>query len=167
MIRLAGAGLILFCGVWAWMLYLREERRRRAAVEELLYALHRIETEIRYEKEPLLPLLTQLGADCRGDAGEFFREFVRLHRAAPERSLSACWEEASAVLPLPEEGRSLWQGFIRRFGGDEAGVRAAAALTADGLRTLRAGQEAARMEKRKLSGAVCLTAAAFLVLLLL
>lgn len=167
MIRVFGTLLVFAGGVGAWQGYLSGLRRQRAAVEELLYALRRIEAEIRYERKPLLQLAERLERDCRGEAALFFGTFLRLYRAAPEEDFARSWHAAAASLPLPPEGRALWGDVARRLIGDEESVRGSLTLAATELAALQQRLASEWPGRRKVSGAVCFTAAALVVVLFL
>ena len=67
MIKLVGSLCVLFAGGSVWWLQHQEQRRRRQVLAELAAALERMETSIRLNRTPLLPLFRQAARGrCRG-----------------------------------------------------------------------------------------------------
>ena len=167
MIRALGALLVFAGGGSVSLLWVARRRREIAAAGELLYALHRLEREIRCEKKPLPPLFRALAEETKGEGQRFFAGLMRRWEAEPETPLPQLWLAQSDTLLLPQEGRRVWQELGRRLAGDEESLQGALRLAAEELEELRRRLERALPEARRLSAAVCLSASAFLVLLLL
>ncbi|MGM9618708.1 MAG: stage III sporulation protein AB [Oscillospiraceae bacterium] len=166
MIRALGALLVFAGGGSVSLLTVARKRREIAAAGELLYALHRLEREIRCEKKPLPPLFQALAEETKGEGQRFFAGLIQRWEAAPETPLPQLWLAQSCALLLPEEGRRVWRELGRRLAGDEESLQGALRLASEELEELRRRLERALPEARRLSAAVCLSASAFLVLLL-
>lgn len=167
MIRALGALLVLAGGGGLSLLTVQARRREIAAAGELLYALHRLERSVRCEKRPLPPLFRALAEETSGEGRRFFTALTRRWEAEPETPLPQLWCAESAALALPEEGRRVWRELGRRLAGDGESLEGALRLAAEELEELRRGLERALPQTRRLSAAVCLSAAAFLLVLLL
>ncbi|MGM9661986.1 MAG: stage III sporulation protein AB [Oscillospiraceae bacterium] len=166
MIRALGALLVFAGGGCISLLTVQRRRREIAAAEELLYALHRLEREIRCEKKPLPPLLHALAEETKGEGRRFFAGLLRRWEAEPETPLPQLWYAQSETLNLPEEGRRIWRELGRRLAGDGESLQGALRLASEEMEELRRRLERALPEARRLSAAVCLSASAFLVILL-
>lgn len=165
MTQLLGTVLILLSGAGTARAALCRRRAELKTLQELLYALHRMESAVRCERRPLYPLFSALAEELTGEGGDFFRDL--LAGRGETRSLAADWERRAALLTLPPEGLRLWRELGRRLGGDGDSVERALALTGEELGALHRQMEQALPQQRRLWTAVSLSAAAFLIVLLL
>lgn len=165
MIRLLGAGLLLLGGTGTAQAALCRRRCELQTVEELLTALHRMESAVRCERRPLYPLFDALSRELGGEGGCFFRAL--LATPEPERALAADWVRCAEALSLPPEGLRLWRELGERLGGDAENVTAALAHTREELTALHHRMAQAMPEQRRVWTALALSASAFLVVLLL
>ena len=160
---LAGSLCVLAAGLLAWRCQRESLRRRREALADLTAALERLEEEIRLARTPLPALLEGLARDCRPDAAALFTRAAQAARqgGSPRRA----WEEAVGALPLEEADREALAGLT--LSGDEERVRREVELARVRLERSLAALEARRPEDEKRSAALCLSAAALLVILLI
>ena len=104
MIKLVGSLCVLFAGGSVWWLQHQEQRRRRQVLAELASTLERMETAIRLNRTPLLPLFRQA---ARGRCHEVSQLFERSAAAlAAGRSPEIVWCQTVSCLPV-SEGRRL------------------------------------------------------------
>lgn len=165
MIRLLGAGLLLLGGAGTAQAALCRRRCELQTVEELLTALHRMESAVSCERRPLYPLFDALSRELGGEGGRFFRALLAMPE--PERALAADWVRCAEALPLPPEGLRLWRELGGRLGGDAESVTAAIAQVCGELTALHHRMAQAMPEQRRVWTALALSASAFLVVLLL
>ena len=100
MIKLVGSVCVLFAGGSVWWLQRQEQRRRRQIVAELASTLERMETAIRLNRTPLLPLFRQA---ARGRCHEVSQLFERSVAAlAAGRSPEIVWCQTVSCLPVSE-----------------------------------------------------------------
>lgn len=165
MTRLFGTALILLAGAGAAHAALQRRRDELRTLQELLYALHRMESAVRCERRPLYPLFSALAEELTGEGGDFFRAL--LAERGETRSLAADWERGAASLTLPPEGLRLWRELGGRLGGDAESVIAALVHTCGELTALHHRMAQAMPEQRRVWTALALSASAFLVVLLL
>ncbi len=167
MIRLLGALLIFGGGGGVAALALRRRRRELDTLGELLYALHRLEREIRAEGRGLREIFFALAEDAAGEAGAFFAALLRLWQEAPEMTLSRHWDTACETLSLPEEGRRCWRELGRRLSGDGESVKKGLTLAAEELAALQESLKRELPEQRRVVAALSLSGAVILTVLLL
>ena len=91
MIKLVGSLCVLFAGGSVWWLQHQEQRRRRQVLAELAAALDYMETSIRLNRTPLLPLFRQA---ARG----------RCHEAVSYTHLDVYKRQPSRFFVLPSAG---------------------------------------------------------------
>ena len=97
MIKLVGSLCVLFAGGSVWWLQHQEQRRRRQILAELASTLERMETAIRLNRTPLLPLFRQA---ARGRCHEVSQLFERSAAAlAAGRSPEIVWCPQSRCPP--------------------------------------------------------------------
>ena len=165
MVKLLGAACVLGAAVWAWRRGAKERRRKLDTLADLIVLLDRMEGEIRLRRTSLPRLLADLGRD-RGPEVRGFCAAVSaaLARGAP---LGESWRSAAEALPLPPEDRQALAAMGDGLQGDEGNICKVMLLTG---RLLRKDLEAARdrrPETEKRSGALWLSGAALLVILLI
>ena len=98
MIKLVGSVCVLFAGGSVWWLQRQEQRRRRQIVAELASTLERMETAIRLNRTPLLPLFRQA---ARGRCHEVSQLLERSAAAlAAGRSPETDWSLTVSCHPV-------------------------------------------------------------------
>ncbi len=159
--KLAGSGLVLLGGAVLWCLRMAERRRERETLREVILALGRMREEIRMARTPLPLLLERLAADCRTGAGEFFCLWAASLRGGGARKLT---EED---VPLKgAAGRCLLE-LQKTAKGDEESICKVIALAVMELEKERSSLEERRQDEEKQLTAVCFSASALLVILLI
>ena len=165
MLKLVGSVFVLAGGVLAQTIRLAERRRQWDTLSALLSALRQMAEEIRLTRRPMLPLLEGLQKDCGGAVSAFFGTVGEgLRRREP---LPDAWRRACECLELPIDGGETLAALGASLGGDEEQTCKAITLV---IYTLEkdAGERAAerRAEDRR-AAALCFSASALLVLLLI
>lgn len=167
MIRLLGVLLIFGGGGGIAGLTLRRRQKELDAVGELLYALHRMEREIRAEGRGLRDIFSALAEESRGETGVFFCHMLRLWQEPVEMDLLRRWEESLTLLCLPAEGGSIWRELGRRLEGDSDSLEKGLALAAEELTALQTQLKQTLPEQKRVVTALSLSGAAILSVLLL
>lgn len=167
MIRVLGVAAIFSAAAAAFFQCERKRGSELETIEELLLALHTMESQIRYERTALIPLFRQLSRSLKGDAAGFFERLYAFASKESELPLSDHWENAAGELPVPDDAMKLWKGLGRRLIGDEESVRNSLQMAAERMKDICEKLNAGRPEKRKLTGVICGSAAALLVILLI
>ncbi len=163
MMKLAGSVCVLAGGCLAWQRQHRERRRRRQILGELLAALVDMDQEIRMARTPLPELLDRLAGRCRSEAEALLRETARAARRG--EGLTAAWRRGIRALPLAEEDLEILAGLDLQ--GDEEKVRKALSLVHSRLEKHTEELDRRRPEEEKRAMALCFSAAALLVILLI
>lgn len=154
----AAVGMIRLCR-------LRERLRQRQLLAALAAALERMEAELRLNRTPLPRLLEQSAGERGGEVSDLFRRTAKALRAGePPRQ---AWERALASLPLPEGDKQPLLTLADALQGDEERACKGILLASDALRQRLEKQEARRAEEDKRATALCFSAAALLVILLI
>ena len=167
MIRLLGVLLVFGGGGGIALLTLRRRHNELENVGELLYALHRMEREIRADGRGLRQIFAALAEEMTGETSCFFCRLMNLWQESPEWVLSQHWEEALSVLSLQEEGKRVWSELGRRLAGDGESVEKAIVLAAEEFSALQVQLRQALPEQRRVVTALSLSGAAILSVLLL
>ena len=155
MIKLVGSLCVLFAGGSVWWLQHQEQRRRRQVLAELAAALDYMETSIRLNRTPLLPLFRQA---ARGRCHEVSQLFERGAAAlAAGRSPETVWCQAVSCL----------SELVDALQGDEASACKGLLLVREELQNSLSQLEKQRPEEEKRTAALCFSAAALLVILLI
>ena len=171
---LAGSALILGGGLWAFLRVRGEHRRRRNLLSDLLLALERMGEEIRMARTPLPHLLDRLAAACRAcvcsssfrprcSAARFSRAAARAARSGED--VGAVWRREAAALPL--EPRDIEALRSLDLGGDEESICKGISLVTRALTRSLEESDARRPQEEKRTAALCFSAAALLVILLI
>lgn len=166
MTRFLGAAMLLGGGWGMSMLWGRRERRTVDICGEFLFAAQRMEQVIRCEERGLKPLFFEL-AEQGGAVGRFFEDLLCLWAAEEELTLQRVWEQACQVSELPKEGKRIWRELGRRLGGDSEHVCRSINAAAEQLSVLQRSLKQSLPSRLRLGSALSLSAAAFLVILLL
>ena len=164
MIKLVGSLCVLFAGGSVWWLQRQEQRRRRQIVAELA-ALERMETSIRLNRTPLLPLFRQA---ARGRCHEVSQLFERSAAAlAAGRSPEIVWCQAVSCLPVSETDKRALSELVNALQGDETSACKGILLVRKELQNSLSQLEKQRPDEEKRAAALCFSAAALLVILLI
>ena len=158
--KLVGSCLVLAGGLLVWYLRMAERRRERETLREMIAALHRMGEEIRLARTPLPELLERLEKSCRTDAATFFRKGAAMLRQG-ER-----WVPYVEELPLSSEARRCLRDMAMDLNGDEHNMCKVILLAIEELERERKKQEEQRPGEEKQLTAVCFSASAMLVILL-
>ena len=165
MIKLVGSLCVLFAGGSVWWLQRQEQRRRRQVLAELAAALDYMETSIRLNRTPLLPLFRQA---ARGRCHEVSQLFERSAAAlAAGRSPETVWCQAVSCLPVSETDKRALSELVNALQGDEASACKGILLARKELQNSLSQLEKQRPDEEKRAAALCFSAAALLVILLI
>lgn len=165
MVKLLGSLCILSGGFLARWAQAAERRRKRDTLSDLLTALRRMAEEIRMARTPLPDLLERLSRDCGPDAAAFFRTVADAARQGGE--LSEAWAAAAEPLPLDGGDKADVQALGKDLRGDEENICKALSLVIYNLAKSAEEQDRRRPQEDRRATALCLSAAALLVILLI
>lgn len=165
MLKLLGSTCVLAGGVLARYLYGMERRRELDTLSDLLAALRRMAEEIRMARTVLPVLLERLPAHCGLEAGAFFHSVSQ--EAGRGGDLGAAWCREAELLPLSGAGKSALRELGANLCGDEENICKAISLAGCALE--REWEELIRLrpEEARRATALCMSAAALLVILLI
>ena len=165
MIKLVGSLCVLFAGGSVWWLQRQEQRRRRQIVAELASTLERMETAIRLNRTPLLPLFRQA---ARGRCHEVSQLFERGAAAlAAGRSPETVWRQAVSCLSVSETDKRALSELVDALQGDETSACKGLLLVREELQNSLSQLEKQRPDEEKRAAALCFSTAALLVILLI
>ena len=165
MMKLMGSLCVFAAGGIAWYLQRREEQRKRLVLAELTAALRQMETEIRLARTALPQLLEQLAEGRCKEVSAFWMSVSR-DLTAGRRPLSA-WRRALGGLGLsPEDTRALLS-LPEAMQGDETSACKGISLARKTLQNSLEQMEARRPGEEKRATALCFSAAALVVVLLI
>lgn len=165
MTKLLGSLCVFAAGGMVWLYRLREGRRQRRLLAELVSSLERMETEIRLARTPLPQLLDGLAGKNGREAADLFRRTANALRAGePPRQ---AWEQALVPLLLPTGDKQPLLALADALQGDEINACKGILLASETLRKRLEKQESRRVEEDKRATALCFSAAALLVILLI
>lgn len=161
-----GSLLILLGFGAAWAGELRRWRRETETLDELIAALEGVSGGIRLTRTPLPRLLRRLGRARRnGAVGAWLTDLAEsLERGEP---LRPAWEAACGRLPVEEGAREAVAELGYKLSGDEAEICNGISLVTDWLRKRAEERRRERRDRNRQTGAVCFSAAALLIILLL
>ena len=162
MIKLVGSLCVLFAGGSVWWLQHQEQRRRRQVLAELASTLERMETAIRLNRTPLLPLFRQA---ARGRCHEVSQLFER--SAAAGRSPEIVWCQTVSCLPVSETDKRALSELVNALQGDETSACKGISLARKELQNSLSQLEEQRPDEEKRTAALCFSAVALLVILLI
>lgn len=166
MLKLLGSACVLAGGVLARCLYGIERRRELDTLSDLLAVLRRMAEEIRMARTVLPVLLERLpAAHCGLEAGAFFHAVSQEIRRGGD--LRAAWCRGADLLPLSDAGKSALRELGESLCGDEENICKAISLAVHALE--REAEEMIRLrpEEARRATALCMSAAALLVILLI
>ena len=165
MIRLLGSACILTGGLMTVLLQLRERRRTRTALDDLLSALRRMGEQIRLCRTPLPRLMETLSASCNEDAAAFFSAVGGGLRHGEDAEM--LWRQHTARLPLPVAAKQALSEVGNALRGDEENMCKAISLAILVLEKCAAEWDKQQPETEKRTAALWLSGAVLLVILLI
>ncbi|MDO4315906.1 MAG: stage III sporulation protein AB [Oscillospiraceae bacterium] len=165
MVKLLGSLCILAGGAMVRWVQASERRRRRDTLSGLLAALRRMAEEIRMARTPLPDLLERLSRDCGAETAAFFHAAASAARQDGE--LSGAWATAAEALPLADGDRAALRDLGKDLRGDEEKVCKAISLVIYSLAKSAEEQDRNRAQEERRATALCFSAAALLVILLI
>ena len=162
MIKLVGSLCVLLAGGSVWWLQHQEQRRRRQILAELAAALDYMETSIRLNRTPLFRQA------ARGRCHEVSQLFERSVAAlAAGRSPEIVWCQAVSCLPVSETDKRALSELVNALQGDEVSAYKGILLARKELQNSLSQLEKQRPDEEKRTAALCFSAAALLVILLI
>ena len=164
MTKLLGSLCVFAAGGMVWYLRRKERRSRRTLLADLIATLDGVETGIRLTRTPLPRLLAQ-AAERGGAAAAFFKAVSR-GLTAGERP-TAVWRRAAVELPLSGPERNALLTLAEAAQGDEESACKGISLVRKTLEESLRQMEKQRMEEDRRSAALCFSAAALTVILLI
>lgn len=165
MMKLVGSVLVFAAGGMVWTYRRQGRRRQRELLGELAAALERMSAEIRLNRTPLPTLLQKLAEACGSEASALFVETNRA-LAAGDTPLEA-WRRAVDALPLSESERRALLEIGTAMQGSEENICKAIVLASDALRDSLFQLERQRPAEDRQTTALCFSAAALVVILLI
>ena len=163
MVKLVGSLLILAGGGLLWFLRMKNDRRRRSALLDLVVSLRSMGEEIRMERPPMPRLLQRVAERCGEDVQTFLQSVAAA--AGNGEGLNASWKKGIMELPLGGLEREILLSV--EFRGDEEKVCKGLSLAAFQLAQCAEELERKRPEEMKRTSALCFSSAALLVILLI
>lgn len=165
MLKVLGSVMILSGGFLARWVQLAGRKQRRETLAGLLSALRRMGEEIRMARTPLPVLLEQAAADRGGDADTLFLAAAEAVKAG--EPLEDAWRHAAMALPLSNAERRITAELGKGLHGDEESVCKAISLAIYELAKCASELDASRRFDDQRTTALCFSASALLVILLI
>ena len=134
-------------------------------LSELLAASEQMSQEIRMARTPLPRLLDRLGKDRDGLVGVFFQDLADAIKQGEAADIA--WRRGVETLPLGAQERAALAECALGLSGDEERVTQAIALARLWLGRSLEEKHRVRAEREKRATALCLSAAALLVIILI
>ena len=151
--KLAGAALIVAGAVWCCAARRRRQRQRLTLAQALAQALSAMETGIRWQRRPMPQLLAQLAQ--RPVCGTYFDAVREMLQS--DMPLQIAWNRTFSRIPLRR----------MELGGDETRLLTQLEDARQALTTLAARWAREDAQDRRVAGALALSAAGLLVILLI
>ena len=165
MLKLLGSACILAGGALAQAARLSDRRRQWDTLSDILSALRQMGEEIRLARTPMPLLLEYLAKDRCPDAAAFFNQTAEALRRG--ENLAESWQRELACLPLPLEDIRALEPLGAALGGDEEQACKAISQTVYELAKHAEERAAERKAEDRRAAALCFSAAALLVILLI
>ena len=165
MLKLLGSACILAGGVLAQGARLAERRRQWDTLSDILSALRQMGEEIRLARTPMPLLLEYLAKDRCPDASAFFNQTAEALRRG--ENLAESWQRELLCLPLPPEDIRALEPLGAALGGDEEQACKAISQAVYELAKHAEERAAERKAEDRRAAALCFSAAALLVILLI
>ena len=154
-----GSALIFCGGFWWWRLCLLGRKQEKQTLERLLMMLHQLRDGIRMARYPL-PQLLERAAQDEPFFGEVLRELQK------QEALSKAWGMAAENLTLPPQSWEIWYWLGRHLTGDEQSVLQAMTYAEQVMEQERQRLAEQEQEVNRRTTAMCFSAAALAVILL-
>ena len=158
--KLAGAALIVAGAVWCCAARRRRQRQRLTLAQALAQALSAMETGIRWQRRPMPQLLAQLAQ--RPVCGLYFDAVREMLQS--DMPLQIAWNRTFSRIPDAETAEVLRR---MELGGDETRLLTQLEDARQALTTLAARWAREDAQDRRVTGALALSAAGLLVILLI
>lgn len=165
MSKLLGSLCVFAAGGMLWFRRHQEGKQRRQLTADLAAALEQMAGEIRLRKTPLHQLLTRVSEGRSREAAAFFRGVAQAMAAG--KAPGAAWRREVETLPLSEGDRLALRDLMDALVGDEEGACRGLSMAVNVLWSSLAEMERRRPEEEKRATALCFSAAALLVILLI
>lgn len=165
MLKTLGALCILFGGLLLRRKQVTQLRREVDTLSDLLAALCRMAEEIRMARTPLPRLLEQLGRGRGTAVSAFFSSVSAI--AQQGGNVAETWRQAVKELPIAIENQTALLELGRGLNGDEESVCKAISLACMDLSRNLDNLRRRQPEAEKRATALCLSATALLVILLI
>ena len=165
MMKLAGSLCVFAAGGMAWYLQRREGQRKRLVLAELIAALRQMETEIRLARTALPRLLKQLAEGRCEEVSAFWLSVS--HDLTAGRRPSGAWRRAIDGLNLSAGDARALLSLPEALQGDEISACKGISLVCKTLQNSLEQMEAKRPGEEKRATALCFSAAALVVVLLI
>ena len=165
MTKLLGSLCVFAAGGMVWWSRRQERQKKRRLLSDLIAALGRMETEIRLARIPLPRLLKRLAEGCGEETLAFFQDAFRGLEAG--ETLAAAWNRAVEKLGLPDGDKQVLLTLQETMQGDEMSACKGISLAMEKLRNRLKELDNQRPEEEKRATALCFSAAALVVILLI
>ena len=165
MTKLLGSLCVFAAGGMVWWSRRQERQKKRRLLSDLIAALGRMETEIRLTRIPLPRLLKRLAEGCGEETRAFFQDASRGLEAG--ETLAAAWNRAVEKLGLPDGDKQVLLTLQKTMQGDEMSACKGISLASEKFRNRLKELDNQRPEEEKRATALCFSAAALVVILLI
>ena len=165
MTKLLGSLCVFAAGGMVWWSRRQERQKKRRLLSDLIAALGRMETEIRLTRIPLPRLLKRLAEGCGEETRAFFQDAFRGLEAG--ETFAAAWNRAVEKLGLPDGDKQVLLTLQETMQGDEMSACKGISLAMERLRNRLKELDNQRPEEEKRATALCFSAAALVVILLI
>lgn len=165
MTKLLGSLCVFAAGGMVWWSRRQERQKKRRLLSNLIAALGRMETEIRLTRIPLPRLLKRLAEGCGEETRAFFQDASRGLEAG--ETFAAAWNRAVEKLGLPDGDKQVLLTLQETMQGDEMSACKGISLAMEKLRNRLKELDNQRPEEEKRATALCFSAAALVVILLI
>ena len=165
MTKLLGSLCVFAAGGMVWWSRRQERQKKRRLLSDLIAALGRMETEIRLTRIPLPRLLKRLAEGCGEETRAFFQDASRGLEAG--ETFAAAWNRAVEKLGLPDGDKQVLLTLQETMQGDEMSACKGVSLAMEKLRNRLKELDNQRPEEEKRATALCFSAAALVVILLI
>ena len=165
MLKLLGTVCILGGGTVVWVQQVSASRKELAVLRQLLLVLDQMEGEVHLMRTPLPRLLRKLS----GGRMSCVAEWLTAMASGLERgeSLSICAAGPIVQLPLDPEGRDALSELVEKLSGSEEQVCRGILLVRNQLADLLETKRLCQKEMEKRTAALCFSATAFLIIILI
>jgi len=165
MLKLFGAVCILAGGTVIWVQQVSASRKELAVLRQLLLVLDQMEGEVHLMRTPLPRLLRKL---ARGRMPCVTGWLTAIASGLEQgESLSGCAAVAMGQLPLDRDGRDALAELVEKLSGSEEQVCRGILLVRNQLAEQLERKRIRQKETEKRTAALCFSATAFLIIILI